>query len=181
MYIWVRNTAFYKLLCRHYYDDDRQATRQTIASVLLDLPSLPFCLPIPGDQRHQNYRSTVGAFGQLLVLRLIVHQRHGCEANLSHLLQDGWSPIEFNTRLCLLQRPHVHMVFVVFVVAASRSQEAAVALEYLPFLYGWKPTVDHWECPTPTNSGSATNAIRFLQHRVECQARYPMIYKSISL
>ena len=42
MYICVSNTAFCELLCRHYCDDNRQAPRQTIASALLDVPSLPF-------------------------------------------------------------------------------------------------------------------------------------------
>ena len=42
MYICVSNTAFCELLCRHCCDDDRQGTRQTIASALLDVPSLPF-------------------------------------------------------------------------------------------------------------------------------------------
>ena len=60
---------------------------------------------------------------------------------------------------------------VVSVVAARRSQEVAVALEYLPFLYGWKPIEDHWEWPTAMNSGSTANAVSFLQYRVECQAR----------
>ena len=70
---------------------------------------------------------------------------------------------------------------VVFVVVANRSQEAAVSLEYLLSLYGWKPIADHWEFPTAISSGSVANAIHFLQHRVECQARKPMICKSFSL
>ena len=60
---------------------------------------------------------------------------------------------------------------VVSVVAENRSQEAAVALHYLPFLYGWKPTAAHWECPTAISSGSTASAVHFLQRRVDCQAR----------
>ena len=59
---------------------------------------------------------------------------------------------------------------VVFVVVASRIQEAAVAVEYLPYLYGWKPTANHWECRTTISSGSTANAVHILQHTVECQA-----------
>ena len=38
-------------------------------------------------------------------------------------------------------------------------------------LFGWKPIADHWECPAAIGSGSPANAVHFLQHRVECQAR----------
>ena len=50
---------------------------------------------------------------------------------------------------------------VVAIVASSRSEDAAVAVEYLPFLYGWEPTADHWEFPTAINSGSTANAVLF--------------------
>ena len=42
MYIFVSSTTFCDLLCCHCRDDNRQTTRQTIASALLDPPSLPF-------------------------------------------------------------------------------------------------------------------------------------------
>ena len=73
--------------------------------------------------------------------------------------------------------PCIHGV--VSVVVARRSREVAVPLEYFPFLYGWKPIEDHWEWPTAMSSGSTANAINCLQHSVECQARWPMVFKSI--
>ena len=79
MYICISNIAFCELLCRHCCDDDRQATRQTIASALLDPPSLPFCLPISSEQWHQIYRSIVGALGRHLAPRSIIDQWHECE------------------------------------------------------------------------------------------------------
>ena len=41
----------------------------------------------------------------------LLNQRHGYEASLSLLFEDRWSPAEFDTRLCLLRRPHVRMVW----------------------------------------------------------------------
>ena len=50
---------------------------------------------------------------------------------------------------------------VVFAAAASKIQDAAVALGASAFLHGWMPMANPWQCPTAINSGSMAIMVHF--------------------
>ena len=167
MYICISSSAFCELLCRHCYDDDPQVTRQTIALALLDLPSLlpPYFwwamapdLQIYCGCPRSTSCTPLNCWINSMDTKLV------CPFCLK---ADETPPT--STHACVSYDTPMY-AWCGFCSCSKQELKAAVALEYLPFLYGWKPTANHWERPTAISSGSTANAVRFLQHRMECQA-----------
>ena len=180
MYICASSTAPYKWLCLHYCDDDRQATRQTIASALLDPPFLPFSFASLFLVSNGNISTDLLWVPSVNILHPTQLLTNGMDAKpvCPFCLKTDGAPPSLTHACASCNAP---MYGVVSVVATSKSEEAAVALEYLLPFYGWKPIADHWECSTTINSGSTVNAVHFLQHKVERHSRQPMVYEYISL
>ena len=132
-----------------------------LPSVLLDRPFLFFYLVISSHQRCYicGWR-TQPTFFTLLNCQLAALPSRDAKPISPFCLKTNGAPPS-STHACIFCNPPCANR-VIFATAASKTQDAAIALGASAFLHGRMPMANPWQCRTAINSGSMAIMVHLL-------------------